>query len=125
MLFLQINFIKVMIKALKVPQSVLCPVIITLCVVGSYALNSSMTDVWVFFGMGIVGYGLVKTGFPLLPLVLGLILGRMAESQFRAAYSRGGDSLAGFLDRPIALFFFAVAALSLGLSLYSAAKRRA
>ncbi|MDM8216310.1 tripartite tricarboxylate transporter permease [Desulfovibrio piger] len=125
MLFLQINFIKVMIKALKVPQSVLCPVIITLCVVGSYALNSSMTDVWVFFGMGIVGYGLVKTGFPLLPLVLGLILGRMAESQFRAAYSLGGDSLAGFLDRPIALFFFAVAALSLGLSLYSAAKRRA
>lgn len=125
MLFLQINFIKVMIKALKVPQSVLCPVIITLCVVGSYALNSSMTDVWVFFGMGIVGYGLVKTGFPLLPLVLGLILGRMAESQFRAAYSLGGDSLSGFLDRPIALFFFAVAALSLGLSLYSAAKRRA
>lgn len=124
MLFLQINFIKVMIKALKVPQAVLFPVIIMLCVVGSYALNSSMTDVWVFLGMGIIGYGLVRTGYPLLPLVLGLILGRMAESQFRAAYSLGGDSLAGFLERPIALFFFAVAAFSLGMSLYSARKRR-
>ncbi|MCI7568822.1 MAG: tripartite tricarboxylate transporter permease [Desulfovibrio sp.] len=125
MLFLQINFIKLMIKALKLPQAILFPVIIMLCVVGSYALNSSMTDVWVFFGMGIAGYGLVKAGYPLLPLVLGLILGRMAESQFRAAYSLGGDSLAGFLERPIALFFFAVAALSLGMSLYSAHKRRA
>lgn len=122
MLFLQINFIKVVIKALKIPQVVLFPCIIVLCVMGCYALNSSMVDVWIFFFMGIVGYALTKTGFPLLPLVLGLILGRIAEAQFRSAYTMGGDSLAGFLERPIALAFLGISVLSLALSLWSARK---
>lgn len=122
MLFLQLSFIKVVINALKIPQSILFPCIIVLCVMGCFALNSSITDDWIFFLMGVIGYGLVRTGYPLLPLVLGLILGRIAESQLRSAYAMGGDSLAGFLERPIALAFLGFAALSLGLSLWSAHK---
>lgn len=124
MLFLQMNCIKVMIKALDVPQAILFPIIIVLCVIGTYALNSSMTDVWVFFFMGIVGYALMRTGYPLLPLVLGLILGGMCESQFRSAYTTSGDSLVGFLDRPIALTFLGVALLSICMNLYSSHKKR-
>lgn len=124
MLLLQVNFIKLVIKALKIPQSVLFPCILVLCVMGCYALNSSMVDVWIFFIMGLVGYVLVYTGFPLLPLVLGLILGRIAESQLRSAYSMGGDSLAGFLNRPIALVFLGISLLSLVLSLWAAHKQR-
>ncbi len=123
MLFLQVSFIKVLIKALKIPSAVLFPCIIVLCVIGCYALNSSMVDVWVFFIMGLVGWALSYCGYPLLPLVLGLILGKMAESQFRSAYTMGGDSVMGFLERPIALVFLGLAVLSLALSLWSAHKQ--
>jgi putative tricarboxylic transport membrane protein len=78
-----------------------------------------MFDVWVFFTMGIVGYILTRLEFPILPLVLGLIFGRMAETEFRSSYVLGGNSLVGYLDRPIALFFLALAVLSVVISLYT------
>jgi putative tricarboxylic transport membrane protein len=123
MLLLQVYFIRVLIKALMIPRYILYPIILGLCVIGSYALNSSMSDVWIFFATGMVGYAFSRLGFPLLPLVLGLMLGGMAESQLRVSIVMGGNSLAGYLDRPIALFFLAVSVLSVVWSLYS--KRRA
>ncbi len=119
MMLLQVYFIRVLIRALTIPRFVLYPIILALCVVGSYALNSSMTDVWVFMVAGVLGYIFNKQGFPLLPLVLGLILGRMAETQLRVSIVMSNDSLAGYLNRPIALCFFAAAALSVAYSLYT------
>lgn len=124
MLLLQVYFIRVLIRALMIPRFILYPIILGLCVIGSYALNSSMTDVWVFFGTGMVGYAFSRLGFPLLPLVLGLMLGGMAESQLRVSIVMGNNTLAGYLDRPIALFFLAVSALSVAWSLYSKRKAR-
>lgn len=118
MLLLQVQFIRVLIKSLSAPRHILYPVIMALCVIGSFSLNSNMFDAWVFFYMGIVGFFMVMCKFPLLPLVLGLLLGGMMEREFRTSWVHGGDSLAGFLDRPIALGFLFVAALSLSWSLY-------
>jgi putative tricarboxylic transport membrane protein len=119
MMLLQVYFIRVLIRALTIPRYVLYPVILGLCVIGSYALNSSMTDVWVFMTTGILGYLFTKRGYPLLPLVLGLILGRMAENELRVSIVMGGGNLSGYLGRPIALCFLAAAALSVAYSLYS------
>lgn len=124
MMLLQMQFIRALIRALSIPRHILFPVIAALCVIGSFALKSSMFDVWVFFVMGIVGFVLVKVDFPLLPLVLGLILGRMAETEFRSSWVLGGDSLAGYLERPIALAFLAMAAASVVFSLYAMRRKK-
>ncbi|WP_319581911.1 tripartite tricarboxylate transporter permease [uncultured Pseudodesulfovibrio sp.] len=127
MMLFQVYFIRVLIRALTIPRYVLYPVILGLCVIGSYALNSSMSDVWVFFATGVLGYIFTRQGFPLLPLVLGLILGGMAENHLRVSLVMGNGSMVGYLHRPIALCFFAAAALSVAYSFYSKykAKKRA
>jgi putative tricarboxylic transport membrane protein len=119
MLILQMQCIRVLVQALTIPRHILYAVITALCVIGSFALRSNMFDVWVFFAMGLAGYILTRLDFPILPLVLGLIFGRMAETEFRSSYVLGNNSLAGYLDRPIALFFLALAVLSVVISLYT------
>jgi putative tricarboxylic transport membrane protein len=124
MMLFQVYFIRVLIRALTIPRFVLYPVILALCVIGSYALNSSMSDVWVFFATGVLGYIFTRQGFPLLPLVLGLILGGMAENHLRVSLVMGNGSMIGYLHRPIALCFFAAAALSVAYSFYSKYKAK-
>ncbi|WP_461208603.1 tripartite tricarboxylate transporter permease [Desulfocurvus sp. DL9XJH121] len=124
MLLIQMYFIPVLIKALTIPRSILYPVIAAMCVVGCYALNTNMSDVWVFFFMGLMGFAFNKLGFPILPLVLGLILGKMAESNLRVSILMGGGDLSGYLHRPIALTFLGVALLSILFSVRSMWKSR-
>ncbi len=119
MLVLQMQFIKVLIKALSMPRHILYPIVLSLCVIGSFALNSSLSDVWVFLAMGLLGTVMNKLGFPLLPLVLGLILGGMAEREFRISLVMGEGSLSIFLTRPIAMVFLLAAAASVAISLYT------
>ena len=125
MLLMLIYGIRLMVKALSLPREILFPIIVMLCVIGCYALNSSMFDVWVFFGMGILGTVMAALNFPLLPLVLGLMLGRMAESQLRISITLGHGTPAAFLDSPIALFFIAISILSVAYSLYNMRKKAA
>ena len=100
-------------RALRVPDPWLWSAVVIMGVVGSYALNNSVTDVWIMFGAGLLGLVCRKAGVPLGPLVLGLILGPLMEANLRRALilSRGdwGDVLA----RPIVLFFLAATLLSL------------
>lgn len=118
MYFIQILCMRGLLMALRIKPYVLYPIILGMCVIGCYSLNSSMFDVWTFLVVGVFGYLFNRIDLPMLPMLLGLILGRMAESEFRASYVQGGNSLAGYLDRPIALCFFAAALLSVVLSLY-------
>jgi len=124
MLILQMRFIKLLVKALSISRPVLFPIILALCTIGSFALNSNMADVWIFFIMGIVGIVLNKLDFPLLPLVLGLILGKMAEQELRTSLIMGNGTLSEFLDRPIALFFVALSLLSIAWSVYRNRKNK-
>jgi putative tricarboxylic transport membrane protein len=124
MLLMLINCIRLMVKALMLPREILYPVIVMLCVIGCYALNSSMFDVWVFFGMGLLGTVMAALRFPLLPLVLGLMLGRMAETQLRISITLGHGTLSAFLERPIAMLFIAASVFSVCYSLYRANKTR-
>ena len=124
MLLMLIYCIRLMTRTLSLPREILFPIIIMLCVIGCYALNSSMFDVWVFFAMGILGAMMTALNFPLLPLVLGLMLGRMAESQLRISITIGNGSLMSFLDSPIAMFFIIISILSVSYSLYRMHKNR-
>lgn len=118
MLLLQMGSIRLIIKALLVPRYILYPIILAMCVIGCFALNSNMFDVWVFLGMGIVGYILQRQDFPLLPLVLGLVLGQMTEFNLSSCWALGDGSLWGFLHRPMALTLLAASLASVVFSLY-------
>lgn len=88
--------------------------VILFCIIGAYAINNSLIDVWIVLIAGIVGLIFRKLDYPLGPLILGLILGPMAESNFRRALV-SGDTYAYtiFFTRPISLILITIAILSL------------
>jgi putative tricarboxylic transport membrane protein len=100
-----------------VRMAVLAPVVLVLCVVGAYALNNTMQSVYVLLMFGVVGYVLVKLGFPLAPLILGLILGDQIEINLvRAIMTDGNPWL--FLTRPISGLLLLAAVASVGLAIW-------
>jgi putative tricarboxylic transport membrane protein len=70
---------------LRVPFSVIAPIIIVICAIGSYTVHNSMFDVWMMLVFGVAGYAFKKLAYPLAPLVLAIVLGDRAESSFRQA----------------------------------------
>src|SRR2546429_9017141 len=70
---------------LRIPFSVIAPVIIVICAIGSYTVDNSIFDVWVMVIFGIMGYAFKKLSYPLAPLVLALVLGDRAQASFRPA----------------------------------------
>jgi putative tricarboxylic transport membrane protein len=70
---------------LRIPFSIIAPVIIVICAIGAYTVSSAMLDVWFMLGFGVVGYVFKKLDYPLAPLVLALVLGDKAENSFRQA----------------------------------------
>ncbi len=70
---------------LRVPFSIIAPVIIVICAIGAYTVHNSMFDVWMMVVFGIAGYAFKKLQYPLAPLVLAIVLGDRAEASFRQA----------------------------------------
>jgi putative tricarboxylic transport membrane protein len=70
---------------LRIPFSIIAPVIIVICAIGAYTVHNAMLDIWFMLGFGVVGYVFKKLDYPLAPLVLALVLGDKAEDSFRQA----------------------------------------
>ena len=68
---------------LRIPFSIIAPVIIVICAIGAYTVNNAMFDIWLMLLFGVVGYAFKKLSYPMAPLVLALVLGDQAESAFR------------------------------------------
>jgi len=68
---------------LRIPFSIIAPVIIVICAIGAYTVHSAMLDVWFMLGFGVIGYVFKKLEYPLAPMVLALVLGDKAEDSFR------------------------------------------
>lgn len=86
---------------LRIPFSVIAPVIIVICAIGAYTVHSSMFDVWLMLVFGVVGYLFKKLKYPLAPMVLALVLGDMAEASFRQAMLLSQGSLSIFWSNPL------------------------
>ncbi|MCA9136812.1 MAG: tripartite tricarboxylate transporter permease [Planctomycetales bacterium] len=95
--------IRLGVRIVQVPKQVLLPVIVLFCVTGSYALNSSLFDVTIMLAMGILGFTLNRRGFPLGPIVLGLVLGGPLEERLIQTLTASGGSPLGLVNRPIAI----------------------
>ena len=104
--------IRVFGRVIDVPNKYLVPVIMTFCITGTFALNHYLEEVFVMLVMGVIGYILIKLDFSMPPIILGLVLGALAEKNAR----RGLDLLAGtesIWDHPIAIVFILLSIVSL------------
>ena len=100
-------------KLLRVKFFILMPVVGVLSIIGAYALNVNMFDLTIMFAFGIIGYFFTKLQIPAAPIVLGLILGKMADANFRRALQASQGSFLPFVTRPLSvivliLIFFTI-----------------
>ena len=117
MLGIQLYGIKLFVRLTRIPLYILIPSILVLCSVGSFSIHNRFFDIWVLFIFGLLGYLMFKVKIPLAPMILGVILGPMAETNFRRALMTDPD-LTLFLTRPISLAFIVMAVASLIYPLY-------
>jgi putative tricarboxylic transport membrane protein len=118
-LMIAIMFIGVrwFLRIVMVPKSILFPIILVLCVVGAYALNNTMANVYVLLLCGVLGYAMVKGGLPLAPLILGVILGDQIEINLvRSIMTDSNPWL--FLTRPISGGLLAASVASMAFAFW-------
>ena len=101
-LVINMLFIPLFLWVLRIPFSILAPVIFVLCIVGGYAPTQTMHDIWLMFGFGVVGYLLRKLNYPMAPAVLAIVLGPLAETSMRQSLLISQGSFGVFFTRPIA-----------------------
>lgn len=103
-------------RVLGVPAWVLFPVVVLLAIVGAFAVNNRIFDVWVMFAFGLLGWGMRALSIPTPPLVLGMILGPMADAEFRRALSASHGSLEPLYTRPLSLALILVLVVTVAAS---------
>lgn len=109
--------LKAFVKLLDVPKHILLPLIMVCCVVGAYSNSSRIFDVWCVLGFGLLGLLLKKLKVPTTPLIIGFILGSMAEENLRRALQASAGDWSVFVTRPISLVFLLVSFVSVALTL--------
>jgi len=93
--------IKASSQMLRVPKNILMPAILMFCIVGSFAINNSVFDIGTMLLMGVVGYFMEANGYPVAPIVLGLVLGPILEQNFMISMIKSEWDLTLFFIRPI------------------------
>ena len=112
---------------LKVPSNYIISSFLVICVIGAYAIRSNMTDVYLMLGLGLFGYVIQKMEIPLAPVVLGLILGPLAEKGLRHGLQLGGlkePLLSYFFLRPISLSIIIITIIFLLFPFYQNWRRK-
>lgn len=112
LLLVGLLFTKACVSVTKVPDAFVACAIITLCIIGAFAINNSLFEVGLMLGFGLFGYWLNKAGVSPAPMVIGLILGPVMETSFQQSMLIGNDSYTVFLESPIAVVLLCIAALS-------------
>jgi len=94
---------KQVVKILRIPQTVLMPVVGVLCIIGSYSLGNNVFNLYLMVPVGILAYFMGEMGYPIAPLVIGMILGPMADESLRRALMVSRGSFAPMFTRPVSL----------------------
>jgi putative tricarboxylic transport membrane protein len=117
MLVFGLTGIRIFTKIVEIPKGVLIPMILLLSVVGAYAVNNSVTDVYWMLGFGVLGYFMKLYGYQVGPVVLGVILARLIDENWRRAIISEQEQLGVFFARmfssPLSLVLFAAVVLTL------------
>jgi putative tricarboxylic transport membrane protein len=105
------------IRLMKVPKNTLIPLVMVLCLLGSFGVNNRMFDVWTLFGWGLLGFALTLFDIPLSPIIMGYILGPICEVNLRRGLMMSRGDFFPFLTRKISGTFLLI---SLGVILWPA-----
>ncbi len=112
LLLMNIFLIPPFVAILRLPYTIIMGFIVIFASVGAYSVNNNLFDVWMMLGFGVLGYAMKKLQYPIVPLVLALVLGRLAENSLRQALIISGGSLFIFFTRPISGIFIAAGILA-------------
>jgi putative tricarboxylic transport membrane protein len=113
LLILNLPLVGLFVRALRLPRWFLLPGVAALSFVAVYAVNQSAFDLILMTGFGLIGYLMRKTGFPLAPVILGLVLGPLMEKSLRRAMALSGGDWGVLFDSSIALVLWSLALVSL------------
>ena len=93
----------------RLPYELLAPIVMTFCIAGAYSTNNRVYDIFIILIFGIVAYLLRRMDFQLVPILLGIVLGPLAEKNFRRAMVISDGSFSIFFTRPISCAFILIA----------------
>ncbi len=124
LLVLNLPLIGLWVRVLRVPYSILFPLIVLFCIIGSYSIKNSFSDVYIMVVFGIVGYLMRKYRYDAPPLVLAFVLGPMIEQSLRRSLLISAGSPLIFLERPISAVIMVFIAVMMLSSLVPAWRKR-
>lgn len=105
-------------KLASLPRSLLMPVILVFCIIGSFALSTRMFDVWTMIFFGLLGFAFERMKIPLAPFVIGFILAPIAEENLQAGLMASSGSFMPLIQRPVSLIFVVTSLVLLTVPLY-------
>jgi putative tricarboxylic transport membrane protein len=119
MYILMTSSVKYIAGLMYMPRSFVLPVVMVFCVIGSYALNNTMFDVWTMLIFGVIGFLLERGKFPLGPFVIGFVLAPLAEEKLRSGLMMTAGDPSPIITRPMPAIFTLIAIVLLVWPLYS------
>jgi putative tricarboxylic transport membrane protein len=112
---LNLPLVGLFVRVLRIPTNLLMPIILLFCVIGVFAINNAVADIWIMLIFGVFGFVLHRWGFSTAPLVLALVIGPMLENSLMQSMMISGGSLSIFYTRPLTRALFILTILTLVL----------
>jgi putative tricarboxylic transport membrane protein len=112
LVLMNIFLIPLFVAMLRVPYSIMMGFIVVFATVGAFSVNNNLFDVWMMLGFALLAYVMNKLRYPIVPLILALVLGKLAENSLRQALMLSGGSLIIFVTHPISAVLMALAMLA-------------
>jgi putative tricarboxylic transport membrane protein len=107
LLLLNLPLVGLWVQLLRIPYRVMFPIVLLLCVVGTYSANKNVFDLWVMLGFGVAGYVLRKLEYDLAPFVIAFVLAPLLEQSLRQSLAMSPDGALIFLERPVTAMLLA------------------
>ena len=111
LLVLNLPLVGLFVKVLRIPENLLMPLILMLCIIGGFAINNTVADIWIMFLFGIIGFFLRRWGYSTAPLVLALVIGPMLENSLMQSLMLSQGSISIFYTQPLARALFILTGL--------------
>ena len=122
LLILNLPLVGLFVNLLRVPFRILFPIILLICLVGTYSVNSSVTELVILLVFGVLGYVFRKLDFDVAPFILAMLIGPTLEMAFRQSLMRSAGSFLIFFESPIACVLIILSCLLLVWNIYRAVR---
>ena len=124
MFLMMMGAVRYISRLMYLPRAYVMPVVMVFCVIGAFALDNTMFDVWVMLIFGVIGFAMERAKMPLGPFVIGFVLAPLGEAKLRSGLMMTAGGIEPLFTRPLSLLFLLVAILLLVWSLYSEWRQR-